>query len=133
MTDNNVVLDATTIEPQNDEERTAATYAILTERERLEQDALVDSLSVRERRLIDAAWDAGANAAQAEFIRRLDSPHAVTLDAESVRQVLRRLVSAPRAVTHDWARHYKSHYDERLTRLVRIALRELEHHKETTR
>jgi hypothetical protein len=122
--------DTTTLEPQNDKEQQAAAFAVHEERLALEGDALVESLTLRERFLVEAAWDAGARFVQSEFAKRLNNPQAVTLDAAAVRDVLRRESQPPLAVRPEWERRYEPHYERRLIALVRSALRRLEHEEQ---
>lgn len=105
--------------PRTEHESQAALRAVYDERRKAEDDALVEALTDRERLIIEQAWDRGAVEAREELSRRLASPHAVTLNADSVSRAVsgwRSTVEARRPL--EWERR-GGHHDERIVALVR--------------
>lgn len=75
--------------PTTDEERRAAAIAVVRQREQLDDIDAADRLSAFERALLNTAYMAGAEAVRAEMAP-LVAPGVLTLDADAVRQILRR-------------------------------------------
>jgi len=103
--------------PKDEREQQEAMRAIYLERQRTDGDKLIESLTDREREILEAAWHAGANEARSDIQERLRNPHALTLDARAVANVIgvagRRLDLRLR-----W-RMPGAHYDDRAVNLVR--------------
>lgn len=90
------------LEPCNERERAVAGRAIFIERERRDGDKLVEALTERERLLIEDAWSSGAYFARDTIAKELANPHAVTLDAVKVAEVLSRHVAGPEVDNPMW-------------------------------
>lgn len=121
------VEDLTEWKPRDRAEEVNAARAVREHRRLDEFDLLVESLSVRERLLIEQAWSAAAEAARKALLARLDSPLAVTLDASAVAQAVKGWHDDPRVFNPpNWGRLYGDHYDPRVVGIVRRATQEAE-------
>jgi hypothetical protein len=119
--------------PASDIEQGAAARAVYEQRKLTESDEMVDSLSRRERMLIESAWEAGAKTARDALARKLRSPYAVTLDAAAVARTVGAWSDTPDLFTFDhWAREHAPHYDLRIASLVRSVFKQLEHEDQAT-
>lgn len=113
--------------PASDAEQGVAARAVYEQRKLAAGDDTVESLSKRERMLIERAWEAGADSARKVLAKKLDSPHAVTLDAKAVQHVVAAWSDSPDLFTFDfWPRTVGVHHDPWVVRLVRGVLTELE-------
>lgn len=111
------------LQPASEAEKYEAARAVNAFRKREEDTALVNSLTLRERCLVEHAWHEGAEAARKEISSKLASPHAVTLDAQSVGQVLDKWFNSPDvAQLPQWHEGLEASYDSRVVILVRRAL-----------
>lgn len=112
-------------EPRDEAEQQVVSRALSEERRAREDDERIESLSIRERLLIEEAWSAGASEENARIRKLLDvNDLAVTLDAQRVRAIFAGIRHAPDAdpTRGDGQMRrlgYAVHYDRRIGPLLR--------------
>lgn len=114
------------LQPRNEGEEREAARAVYARRKLDEQIQLVENLTAMERLLVEEAWAAGANALRKDLARELIHPHAVTLDAASVKRKVEEWSRSPDALRPKGWVTADTPYDERIVGIVRRASRRLE-------
>lgn len=113
--------------PTSDDEEFAAAAAVAQHRREQEQSDLVESLTDREKALVEQAYHQAWEDAFREMEKRLVHPAAVTLDAGRVAAEVRQFPRTPDVYKlAEHVRPFPAIHDKRIVRVVTTALRRLE-------
>lgn len=113
--------------PTNDDEEVAAASAVAQHRREQERTALVESLTDREKILVEETYHQAWADAFSEMEKRLVHPAAVTLDAGQVAAEVKQFPRTPTVYKlAEYGMPFPAIHDERIVRVVIVALRRLE-------
>lgn len=119
--------DLAELQPRNPIEEHEAARAVHETRKLAEGDELIESLTDRERLLVEHAWEAGASQARADLKKKLTNPQASTLDADRVASVLNAWDNCPIVFRPASLQKFPGdHYTPSLVSVVRQAFRRLQ-------